>query len=289
MDKQNIVSGDLKYRILNPNKSVEVVGANSNDLISIIIPMYIDIEGVDYPVVSIGNYAFSKYSNIISVQIPMTILKIGNSAFYECKNLKSILMPDSVCTIGDNTFNGCSSLETIQFSDNIKSLYGWTFSRCESLKHLILPPKLSYLGSQIFVSCKSLSTITFKSLIPPQRAENLPPFEVDKSIQIFIPKGATKLYKSDTYWGTFDNYSEKDYSEIGVELGEEVKTERKEGILFITGIPMGIEMSIKLLDSDVHIQMGITKRTHHSTGLGVNEDCVLILDGKLRYIPKEEI
>jgi len=279
---EEFLNGGLKYKI-KYTKSVEVVGLNSINQTSIIIPSFINIDGFNYPIESIGNDAFSKCSNIISIQIPKSVLSIGNYALFECDNLKSIVIPNSVTQIGHNTFNGCSSLETIQFSDNIKSLFGWTFSRCVNLKNLVLPSKLTYLGSQIFSSCNSLSTITFKSFNPPERAKNLPPFDVYKSIPIYVPKGAAKYYKSDPYWGTFDNYFEKEYFELGVELGKEVKTERIDGKLIITGIPIGVEISIKLLQSNLHIEMGVTKKNTYEMSL-FKQDYVLIIDGKLRYI-----
>jgi hypothetical protein len=43
-----------------------------------------------YPVVAIGNYAFTGLGSVLSVTIPSNINLIGNLAFYGCNNLASI-------------------------------------------------------------------------------------------------------------------------------------------------------------------------------------------------------
>lgn len=61
----------------------------------------------------IGNCAFVKCVNIVSIFIPQSVTKIESSAFNECTNLVSISIPQSVTEIDDSAFFNCKNLKTI--------------------------------------------------------------------------------------------------------------------------------------------------------------------------------
>ena len=67
----------------------------------------ITYEGVDYPVESIGDYAFYYCSSLTSITIPNSVRSIGKEAFYNCKGLTSITIPNSVTNIGEAAFAAC--------------------------------------------------------------------------------------------------------------------------------------------------------------------------------------
>ena len=67
---------------------------------------------------SIGEYAFSEWSNLSSITIPNTVTYIGSNAFALCQNLKSITIPDSVTDIGFAAFRDCSNLTSIKGYSN---------------------------------------------------------------------------------------------------------------------------------------------------------------------------
>lgn len=87
------------------NKTVEVVtGTYSGD---VIIPLSVELEGIKYDVVSIGNYAFNNCTELKSVAIPKNVTYIGDYAFNGCTALTQIcdfaVFPQ---TLGDYCFNG---------------------------------------------------------------------------------------------------------------------------------------------------------------------------------------
>ena len=47
-------------------------------------------------VTSIGNWAFSRSTNLNSIVMPNSVTSIGEYAFYYCESLTTITIPDSV-------------------------------------------------------------------------------------------------------------------------------------------------------------------------------------------------
>ena len=136
---------------------------------------------IDSSLTSIGNNAFSGFSNLTSVSMPDSITRIGDlafyqcsslpsitlssnvetigaSAFYQCSQLESIVLPDSVTSIGDHVFQLCRNLESVTFSSKIKSipLYGFADT---GLTSLTLPSNLNYIQYNAFDSCVSLEYV----------------------------------------------------------------------------------------------------------------------------------
>ncbi len=78
----------------------------------VVIPDIID----GYPVISVGNQAFSGCHNITSVTIPDTVKNIGSSAFSNCNNIKSVTVGAGVKSMPSNAFG--KSVERIEVSEN---------------------------------------------------------------------------------------------------------------------------------------------------------------------------
>ena len=74
-------------------------------------------------VTSIGGYAFSGRSGLMSIEIPDSVTSIGIYAFSGCSSLTHITIPDSVTSIGQYAFNGCSNLAIYCEADSRPS--GW--------------------------------------------------------------------------------------------------------------------------------------------------------------------
>lgn len=114
----------------------------------------------DNEVTSIGNYAFYKSSNLISISIPNSVTKIGQSAFSKCSGLEGISIPDSVTEMGLYTFSQCSNLTKVSIGNGLAKIPTYAFQYCSNLTHITIPDGITEIESMAFYSCSSIQSIT---------------------------------------------------------------------------------------------------------------------------------
>lgn len=163
---------------------------------NLIIPYYVEYNGISYSVSAIDEYAFGTTYNsncacngLTSVVIPASVKTIGKQAFARCTGLTTVTIPTSVTSIGDEVFRYCSNLVTVNFNaTNCSSVGVNTWNGCSNITNLnigntviripsrgfqgmatitsvSLPNRVATIGDYGFDGCTSLSIINLPNLV----------------------------------------------------------------------------------------------------------------------------
>ena len=92
-------------------ESVRIVDAAVSG--DIIIPQTLKIDGNEYYVRSIDNYAFSRNSQLQSVVFPEGLITIRKYAFCGCNEITSLTFPSSIEEIEESAFRDCNKLTSV--------------------------------------------------------------------------------------------------------------------------------------------------------------------------------
>ena len=110
------------------------------------------------PVMRIAEYGFTGLNNMLSIDIPNSVVDIGLRAFMLCPNLTSIVIPNSVTIIESSAFYG-SGLTSITISNSVTNIESFTFSECISLSLINIPDSVLNIGIAAFRGCTSLTSV----------------------------------------------------------------------------------------------------------------------------------
>ena len=148
-------------------------------------------------VTSIGEYAFSGCTSLVTITIPESVTSIGRGTFYFCSSLETITIPEGVTSIDEEAFYCCAALETITLPDGLTSIGKDAFYHCYALKTITIPEGVTSIDEKAFYCCTSL-----KSLTLPESLTNIcySAFEGCSSLEtVTIPKGVISIYEEAFY------------------------------------------------------------------------------------------
>ena len=125
----------------------------------VIIPSSIKIEEEEYSVNIIGSSAFDGCRNIMSVEIPNSVITIGDCSFFDCLCLTNINIPNSVKSIGKFAFENCYQLRTVSISNSVTNIDLGAFANCTNLSSVTLPNSIEFIALSTFSGCSSLKSV----------------------------------------------------------------------------------------------------------------------------------
>jgi len=144
-------------------------------------------------VIKIGERAFQGCAGLRDIKIPDSVVKMGEQAFTE-SGLTSISLPDDLKKVPDDAFERCNKLITVEFGENTAVIGGWAFGECTSLKNIKFNDNLKVIQESSFWNCVSLSDLEFpKSLVRIEKfafdnCPNLTKIELPSSLRILEKK-----------------------------------------------------------------------------------------------------
>ncbi|WP_180068359.1 leucine-rich repeat domain-containing protein [Acinetobacter sp. YH16038] len=105
---------------------------------------------------SIGDYAFSGWSNAVNLTLPEGLLTIGQRAFSGWAKLNGVVIPNSVATIGAYAFDSNAYMLNITIGDGVTQINGQAFAYLTRMQNLyIKPPTPPTLLDDAFASIRS--------------------------------------------------------------------------------------------------------------------------------------
>ena len=109
--KETTIDG-FTYQYITDSK-VAMLIKGEPETSTVVIPSSIDIEGVNYALISIEGKAFWNMNIIKELTISEGIQTIGDKAFQYCFGLETVDLPSSLTEIGENAFGNCSNIASV--------------------------------------------------------------------------------------------------------------------------------------------------------------------------------
>ena len=116
---------------------------------------------IENGITDIGNLAFKRCENLISVDIPDSVLTLGHSAFDSCYKLTDIKLSKNLKEISFYAFAECNSLVSINIPDGVTGVSQLAFYNCANLRTIYLPNSIKYILSDAFEDCDNLTDVYY--------------------------------------------------------------------------------------------------------------------------------
>lgn len=143
----------LEYSVLSAaDKTVKCNGASDEYIMDVKVPETVSYEGVTYTVTSVGDYGFSSYPLLLTMELPNTVTSLGVCAFYQCERLESITLSNGLKEIPYQCFYGCRTLRSVNIPDRVTTIGKEAFLGCKSLSSLTIPGSVVEIGISAFSS-----------------------------------------------------------------------------------------------------------------------------------------
>ncbi len=117
------------------------------------------VDGNEYIVTSIKDFAFAEYKFLSNVNILEGMKRIGYGAFENCTGLTKVSFPSSLKEIETYAFHNCSSLTNALFPSSLKEIGSSAFANCTSLTNITIEDGVSEIWNEAFYKCTSLNNI----------------------------------------------------------------------------------------------------------------------------------
>lgn len=130
-------------------------------------------------------------TQLVSIDIPDSIVAIGDKALQGCTNLKSITLHDKITSIGKYAFNQCTSLSSIDIPEGVTRIEDATFAH-GGLVSIAIPDSVTHIGTNAFSDSLQLVEVNLGAGL--------------ENVNGYAFSGCTNLTKI-TYAGTMEQWN----------------------------------------------------------------------------------
>ncbi len=113
-----------------------------------------------------GTYTANSFNDNVPASLKTVIvtggINVAEGAFSKCSNITTIQLPDTITTFSRDAFNGCTALRQINLPKNLTSIGAYAFSKCSNLNNVTIPKRVTDIKSYAFKDCTSLTEINYE-------------------------------------------------------------------------------------------------------------------------------
>ena len=155
-----VAIGKVVYQIADSSAKTAEVYGYEDGITEANIQSKVTINGQQYNVDRIRDYAFYRCSGLTKVTIPEGVTEIGIGAFCECGGLTEVKIPAGVTEIEDSIFKECSGLTKVTIPEGVTGIGGHAFYGCRGLTEVTIPESVTTIGDSAFTGCNGLTEVT---------------------------------------------------------------------------------------------------------------------------------
>lgn len=158
-------------------------------------------------ITSLGDHAFNRLNNLLSVYIPDSVTSCGTGAFYHCYSLSRLQLPNKLSSLSASMCYYCYSLSSVQIPNSVNSAGSYPFYNCYSLASVKIPANLTSIASETFRNCYGLAKLRFDSTTPPSVSNSNAFTGIPTDCVISVPVGSLAAYTSATNYPSSATYT----------------------------------------------------------------------------------
>lgn len=151
-------------------------------------------------ITTIGSYAFTEDSNLISVSGLDSVTSVGQEAFMRCSKFSMDLNLPNLTTLDSGAF-GFTAITKVLSLGNVTGIGASAFRDCPHLTSAILPSSLTSMDWGVFYNCWGLTSLTVNATTPPALASEAIPN--NSNLVIYVPSASVSAYQSASGWSAY--------------------------------------------------------------------------------------
>lgn len=203
--------GGIRYATTSGSKKTVVgltLGAYPTNLV---VPATVTINGYEYDVTEISDYALSCCCDLETVTLPSSIERLGSMNFVECFMLREVnlgnikyTVKDGILYSNDTTYDiplsqlaVCPAAVTgsVEIPSSVVSIWKGAFSHAK-ISDVVISSTLQEVKDETFKGCNNLKTVTFTTTNVPTKGFGKDVFAGCETVTIRVPKGCKSKFEA---------------------------------------------------------------------------------------------